>query len=123
MNYGLIKNYNAGGVIAARTIVKFGADDKTVVAAAAATDKLLGVTCDVDSSSGDPTDVAVEGIVPVISGGTITRGDLVTSDASGHAVTAAPAAGANNRIVGIAMASAVSGDIFDVMIGLAMLQG
>lgn len=122
------RTLKAGGTIAKWRIVKFGADDDHVIQGAAATDSLIGVV----DLPGDPTvtaaaedrvDVVRGGEVDVKAGGTITRGDLVTSDASGQAVTAAPSTGANNRILGVAMKSAVSGDVIPVLIGLCNLQG
>jgi hypothetical protein len=123
MNQGLTKNFNAGAAVGKRLLVKFGADGKTVVQAAAATDKIIGASVDIDSAIGEPCDVAFGDIVPVIAGGNITRGDLVTSDANGKAVTAAPAAGANNRIAGIAMDDAVAGDLVDVFLKQGSVQG
>lgn len=123
MNPGLTKNYNAGGTIEKRRIVKFGADDKTVVKGAAATDLLIGVSTDIDVVTGEPTDVIMEGIALVQAGGAVTRGNEVTSDANGKGVAAAPGAGTNNRIIGIALASAVLDDWFPVQISLGIKQG
>ena len=44
-------------------------------------------------------------------GGAITRGDLVTADAAGKAITAAPAAGAACRTIGIALKTYANGDV------------
>ncbi len=128
MNKGLTKAFNAGGAIASYTIVKFGADDDTVVAAAAATDSLIGAVALVappgsNAATGDRVDVQLEGIADIKAGGNITRGGLVTSDASGQVVAAAPGAGVNNRIIGTALASAVSGDIIPVLIRPGSVQG
>ena len=123
MNPGLTKNYNAGGAIAKRRLVKFGADDKTVVQAAAATDLILGASTDVDTVTGEPTDVIFGGIALVQAGGAITRGQEVTSDANGKAVAASPAVGVNNRIAGIALQSAVLDDLFDVLLAPGVKQG
>ena len=84
--------YNAEGAINAYSIVKPGASGG-VLQAGAATDKLLGVTTEIAAASGDNCDVQVEGVVLVKAGGAIAAGDPLTSDASGNAVTAAPAAG------------------------------
>lgn len=54
------------------------------------------------------------GIAEVEYGGNVTRGDLLTSDANGKAIATTTA---GNRIIGIAMASGVSGDI-----GLALIN-
>lgn len=112
MNRTLVKRYNAGGAISKYRIVKFGADDDTVVQGAAATDSLIGVACDLDVTTGEQVDVVHGGISDVTFGGTVTRGAQVTSDASGQAVTAA----STNRVIGIALKSAVSGDIAPVLL-------
>jgi hypothetical protein len=119
----LTKSFKAGGTIAARTLVKFGADDQTVVAAAAVGDLILGVTTDLPVVAGETVDVILVGIGEAIAGGTITRGALLTSNATGQVVAAAPAAGANNRIAGVAIASAAANDIIAVLITQASLQG
>ncbi len=123
MNPGLTKNYNAGGAISKRRFVKFGTDDRAVVQAAAATDSIIGVSTDVDTVIGEPTDVIHGGIALVQAGGAITRGQEVTSDANGKAVAATPAAGVNNRIAGIALQSAVLDDLFTVLLAPGVKQG
>jgi hypothetical protein len=120
----LVKGYTAGANISARKIVKWGAADNTVIPATAATEALVGVVApDVDVTSGATADVHMLGIVECIAGGTITRGDPVTSDANGDAVAAAPAAGVNNRIIGYAEVSAVDNDIFTVILAPSGMQG
>jgi hypothetical protein len=122
-----VKNYVTGGAVGPNRIVKFGSADNTVVLAAAATDKPIGVSRGPSTlgsvASGDRIDVVRLGIYPVVAGGTITRGDPITSDASGGAVTAAPSAGTNNGIIGRAETSAVSGDLVDVYIAPGSFQG
>lgn len=121
----LIRSYVAGtGGVGQNRIVKFGAADGEVVNSAAAADLHIGVCVQPSGSLvGTRADVAVMGIVEVIAGGTITRGALLTSDASGGAVAAAPAAGANNAVIGRAMVSAVAGDIFPVLLVQGSVQG
>jgi len=110
----LVKGYSAGAAITARKIVKFGAADNTVIQATAATDLLLGVAQpDLDTASGDTCDVHLAGIVEVKAGGTIARGDMVTSDANGDAVATTTAA---NRVLGIAEVSGVANDIITVIL-------
>lgn len=122
-NDGLIKNYTAGGAIAAYRIVKWSADS-TVVQAAAATDALIGISTRIAAAaSGDRTDIVRSGIAEVEYGGNVTRGDPLTSDSSGKAVAAAPAAGSNARIIGIAEVSGVSGDIGSALIAPSVMQG
>lgn len=121
---GLIKSFGAGATIPTRTLVKFaGPDDDTVIPAAAATDAVIGVSGELAAALGDRVDVHLTDLAEVTYGGAVTRGDLVVSDAVGRAVTAAPAAGANVRLAGTAMASGVLGDIGVVLIARGSLQG
>lgn len=120
---GLAKAFTAGGAIPARIIVKPHSTAGEVVAGAAATDKLIGISTEVAAASGDRVDVFLSGIADVIYGGNVAAGDLVTADASGYAVAAAPAAGVNNRVIGTAMVTGVSGDIGAVLICPGSVQG
>lgn len=119
----LRKNYTAGGAIIAHRIVKMGATDGTVVQAVAATDALMGVCGSIAPASGERVDITKSGIAAVEFGGTVTRGDALTADANGKAITAAPSAGSNVRIIGFAEVSAVSGDIGDALIAPGVMQG
>jgi hypothetical protein len=122
-NILVARNFKAEAAITAFTIVKHGAADGNVLQAAAATDKLIGVTTDVGPAINERTDVILSGIADVLYGGTVARGDLLTSDASGRAVTAAPAAGVNNRIIGFALVSGVVGDVGSVCLEAGSVQG
>ena len=114
----------AGASVTPNRLVKLGAADQTVILSTAAADKSIGVSSpNITTSTGDRVDVIVGGVAEVVSGGTVTRGDRITSDANGAGVTAAPAAGTNNFCVGIALDSAVSGDIFSVLIAPQTFQG
>ena len=122
-NISMVRNFKAEAAIAAFTIVKLGSADGQVLAAAAATDKLFGVTTDIAAAINERCDVILAGIADTLYGGTVTRGDQVTSDASGRAVTAAPGVGVKNRIIGVALLSGVVGDIGSIKIDQSMLQG
>ena len=122
-NIELAKGFKAQAAIPAFTLVALGAADGQVVAAAAVTDKIIGVTTDVAPAINERCDVILTGIADVLYGGAVTRGDLLTSDASGRAVTAAPGAGTNNRIIGVAVLSGVLNDIGQVLISQGMMQG
>lgn len=126
----LTKNYTAGGTIGPNLIVKWGAADYTVLAAAAVTDRSIGVSRGAGNSANaiatlvnEQIDVVVKGEYEIYAGGTIARGDPLTSNASGQAVTAAPSAGTNNPIIGFAKVSAVSGDLFLADINPQTFQG
>jgi hypothetical protein len=120
---GLEKSVKCTAAVAAWTLAKFGADDDTLSTAAAATDNVVGVFQHATTAAGQEVRVMLSGISRVKAGGTIARGDLIGSDATGQGVTVAPAAGTNNRVVGIAMASGVSGDIIPVSIVPSRVQG
>lgn len=122
-NNGLTKSYNAAAAVTANSIVKPGSNDYDVVLGAAASDALIGVTTEVAAASGERCDVIQEGIADLKINGTIARGGLVTSDASGLGVAAAPSAGTNNRIIGIALISGVAGDIIPVQLSPGSVQG
>jgi hypothetical protein len=120
---GLIKNFGAGGAIPARRFVKFGGDDDTVILATAPSDAIIGVSLDLDAVQGDRVDVALDGVAEVTIGGSTTRGDLLTADAQGRAVTAAPAAGVNVRTGGVATSSNVLGDFGAALVRQNSMQG
>jgi Uncharacterized conserved protein (DUF2190) len=122
-NNGLTKSYTAEAAIAAQRIVKVGAADYGVLQAAAVGDKLIGVSTEIDATTGERIDVIHEGIADLKIGGTVARGDLLTSDASGQGVTAAPAAGTNNRTIGVALISGVTGDVIPVLVAPGSFQG
>ncbi|MCW5657443.1 MAG: DUF2190 family protein [Burkholderiaceae bacterium] len=125
-NQTLTKQLIAEGAISPNRFVKFGSTDEFVVQAAAATDSIIGVYegfGSVGAVANDRVDVVLGGLAEVKFGGAVTRGGEVTSDASGQAVASAPAAGSNNRLGGIAFASAVNGDIARVIVALGMKQG
>lgn len=117
------KQYTAEAAVGANLITKPGSTDDYVAQGAAATDKLNGVSGNVPAALGERIDVIKEGIADVVYGGTVTRGDPLTSDANGKAVTAAPAAGSNVRIIGFAEVSGVSGDIGSMFIAPGVMQG
>jgi uncharacterized protein DUF2190 len=118
-NEGLTKNLLAGAAIAKNRIVKFGADQNHVIQGAAATDKLIGVADNIGADAAeDRIDVIMEGIALVTYGGTVTCGDMLTSDATGRAVSTTTAA---NRVIGVAMDDGVVGDIGSVRISPSLI--
>lgn len=122
-NPTLIKQGVAESAIAPYRITKAGTSDGAYLQAAAATDFLNGVCESVGPAAGERLDIVKSGIADVEFGGTVARGEPVTADASGKAVKAAPAAGANVRIIGFAEVSAVAGDIAQMLIAPGVMQG
>ena len=123
-NPGLIKTYTAGGTIAPRRLVKYGANDGEVLQAAAATDLIIGVSGSAEThASGERIDVILSGSAEVDAAGVIARGSKVVSDANGKAVIAAPAAGSNVHVAGFVMVTSAANDIVDVFLSQAVMQG
>lgn len=114
---------STAAVSKAFTIARFGSDDDTLSAATASTEELLGVFQHTTGAAGDEVRVMFTGISRAVLGGTVTRGDWLTSDSSAEAVTAAPSAGTNASVIGRAMASGVSGDIIPVLLAPGRIQG
>ena len=73
---------------------------------------VVGVLYNKPSAADRPATVAISGVVKASAGGTITAGDDVGLDAAGEFVSAAT----GDVIVGVALASAVDGDIFPLLL-------
>jgi len=122
-NQGLTKAFVAGAAIAPNRFIKFGADDRTVLQGAAGSDFIFAVSDDVGCASGERLDNILTDSAIIEYGGTVTRGALLMSDSMGRAIAATAANGANVRIGGVALVSAVSGDKGPMLISLGSFQG
>jgi len=113
----LVKNFGASGSISPYRIISLttgaGSSDDLVTVATAATNALFGVTNELSVTTGERVDVVLGGIAPVEYGGTITRGEWLTSDNQGRAIAATADA---QQLIGRATLSGVSGDIGAVLI-------
>jgi len=112
-NPTLTKTFKAPSAVAGRRAVTFGGADRTAAQASAVSNPLLGIAEQIGSRDNQRVDVIVSGIAEADAGGNITRGDALTTDANGKVVTSSAG---TDRIVGIALQSAVDGDIIDVLI-------
>lgn len=113
MGNNKLKSYVASGAIQPRRFVKFGTTDTQVVQATAADGAVVfGISDVIGANDTARCDVFVADYADVEFGGTVTRGQAVTSDAQGRAV----AAGAGAQSCARAMVSAVAGDIGAVKI-------
>lgn len=123
-NITLSKNFQAGAAISAFTLVKHGTADDIAVAAAAASDLVIGATQDIAPASGERVDVAITGIAYITAGAAVTRGKRLMSDASGRVIEAAAAAGTNVNTIGVALESASAlGDVIKVNLVPGTFQG
>ena len=121
----IIKVFTAGpGGVRQFRLVQPGASDGLVIESTAVANFIFGVSCQPGTAAeGQRADIVLAGTADVEAGGNVARGALVTTDSQGRAVTASPAAGANNRILGIALVGAASGDIFQVLLAQGSVQG
>lgn len=117
------KSLTAQAAVARFLILKHGTADGTVVPAAAATDLLIGTADGLDKAIGEMVDMDVRPVAEVKLGGAVTRGQPLTANAAGKAVVAAPAAGANVRLIGYAMKSGADGDVIPYIRALGVMQG
>lgn len=124
-NPTLIKSYVAEAAVLPYRVVKFGTADGQVVQAAAAADASFGVADNLgQGTAGARVDVAVDGIAEAEAGAAVARGALVSVDSSGRVITAAASAGANVRVIGVAMSAAgAAGEIILVSIKPGSFQG
>ncbi|WP_295756034.1 capsid cement protein [Undibacterium sp.] len=123
-NLQLAKNYIADVAIPAFRLVKPGTADDRVTLATASTDALIGTTTDIAAGIGERCDVQVAEISYVEAGAAIVRGAFITSDATGRAITAAPAAGVNASVAGRALETATAaGDVIRMMQSIGQIQG
>lgn len=119
-----VKTFVAAARIEHRTIVVFTGNDGEVTPATNATGRVAGV---VDypggADAGQRIDVVLFGPADVVAGGTMLPGAFFVANASGQAVAAAPAAGANAVLAGRVLANAVSGDIVKAFVNPGSMQG
>ena len=124
--YGLVKAYpieNSTGVAKNVCVVQGAADGNCKLPTAQNAGGFLGVTVEAQANQYKGVAVCRTGIVNVLAGGTITRGDRVAiNSVAGDvysveaAIDAAPGTAKNFNIVGRAEVSAVSGDLFPIFI-------
>ncbi|MEW6115375.1 MAG: capsid cement protein [Nitrospirota bacterium] len=120
---GIEKSAKCTAAVTAFTIAKFGADDDTLSAATASTENLIGIFQHDTAAAGDEVRVMLTGVSKVVLGGTVARGDWLTSDANAHAVAIGAVAGTNYNSIGRALASGVAGDIIPVLLAPGRPQG
>ena len=119
-----VKSYEASAAITGRRIVKFSdvSASTKVALAAAATDPAIGVSDAMGADAGGQCDVHLAGLVSVELGGTVTAGQPLMADAQGRAIAATATAATTRRVIGIAHAPGVIGDIIDVWLTPSLLD-
>ena len=102
------RSYQAQAAVEGNRIVDHGTVDGTAIKATGPTDKLLGAADALDKAVGEFVDLNTSPLGDVRLGGTVARGDALTSDANGKAVVTTTA---GHRIIGFADASGVVDDV------------
>ncbi len=122
---GTIKTRVAGGAITYNRFVKNSATPTQVLQASSPSDYLAGVCVTPGiSAAGDRVDVSTEPHQWVEAGAAISAGAPITTDSLGRAVTAAPGAGINVRIVGFAFDDVFgAGEFVRVTYAPSIMQG
>ena len=109
-------SFNVGSTaIGGNLIVVFATADDTVQLASGSDSALVGVTDSVGGPANGVVDVATMAgeIKEIVAGGSISKGDALTSDANGEAVATTTA---GNHIIGYALEAAAADDIFRVQL-------
>jgi len=121
----LTKSYIAEAAVLPYRVVKYGTADGQAVQSAAAGDAHMGIADNLGQATvGGRVDVIRSGQAEAEAGAAITRGALLSSDASGRVITAAAAAGSNVRVIGVADANAGgAGEIIPVLVTPGSFQG
>lgn len=104
---GLITPHVAEAAIGEYLILKNGTADGNILVADDPDELLIGISTEIPSELGEHTDAIRGGIAPVIYGGTVAAGAMLTSDATGRAIATTTA---GNWVVGFAEVSGVVGD-------------
>jgi GNAT superfamily N-acetyltransferase len=119
----MFKAFTAGGAIAPYRIVRITSADN-VEQAAAVSHTLIGVNSDLAIASGERVEVMTHGIAYVEAGAAVAVGVFVSTDSQGRGIAAAPAAGANQRVIGVALeAASAAGDVIRVLLSQGQIQG
>lgn len=122
----VIRNFTATNAAIGRSrIVRFDGTTQTLVLqASASTDNLIGVAEGVEIAASERVDVVLSGVAEVVAGAAFNAGAKLTSDSAGRAVAAAPSAGTNAQIVGVALQQAgAAGDIVSILVAPGAVQG
>lgn len=111
--------FKAAAAIAKGAAVTLDATGKIVTSATSATATTIGVALNAATLINDKVEVALSGGgAKGLAGGTITAGDLVCSTTDGSLITTTSA---TNRIIGVAMESAVVGDLFSLHVSISII--
>lgn len=108
-----LQTFRSDAALGYGVAVKIGSDSQHVALVTAATDKAIGITQNTTDAAEQAMEVALPGGgAKARAGGTIAAGDELGFDASTGKMV--KVASASDRVIAIAMESAVDGDYFAV---------
>lgn len=112
---GVIKSFETTTDLSAKQFycLKSSADGR-VALASAATDKLVGTQLG-EAKANESASVIVSGTAKAIAGGTVARGDFLTTDSAGKAIATTTT---GNYVIGMALEAADANDIFEYQVGI-----
>lgn len=114
-----IQIFKADAAISKGMAVKHGTDDTHVAKSSVATSKHIGIAQNAVTTAEDLVELALPGGgAKGLAGAAVTRGDLLTSDSSGYLVASTTP---GDRIIGVAMQSAATNDLFDVFVQASLI--
>lgn len=118
------RSFGAEAAIERSRILMPGTVAGKLVKATGPTAKLVGTSdTGVDVAAGDMVDLELRPVCTVKLGAAVAWMDPITSDANGKGVPAAPAAGANVRIIGYALHAGALDDEISYLRAPGTLQG
>lgn len=111
---GLLMSFEASGDLSSDQFkfVDLASDGQMQVVSTQG-DPAIGVLQDKPSTTGEAGQVMKDGITKVSAGGSISVNDEIAADGSGKAITATTS---GDKIMGMAIDSASSGDIFSMIL-------
>lgn len=107
-----VQSFKATAAMDRGLAVKAGADNEHTQVASAATDKIMGLSNTAPTGADEMTEVCLPGGgAKGKLGGTVSAGDMLTSDANGKLVATTTA---GNRYIAMAMEDGVANDLIAV---------
>lgn len=123
-SWGLDKEVNVQGTAPTQfSIATPGTDGSSVSLANGSASPLVGVFQFGWTPQQPQIRLRLAGLSMIIASAPINFGDFVTSDGNGNAVAAAPAYGASEYVIGMAMASVAAGQAVPVLVCPQRIQG
>ncbi len=111
--------FTAAAAIAKGAGVTLDATGKIVTSSTSATATTIGIAMNAATTIGDLVEVALSGGgAKGLAGGVITAGDLVCTTTDGSLIATTSA---TNRVLGVAMESAVAGDLFSMHVSVSLI--